>query len=99
MEKPKKPMVAYKRNMQSNENVLTNTKSFQEIWATLNMDEKDDLCLKLFQKRCCKSRQAIRHWGAGARQPQSPLVRDAIADVMTKFTGSRCFAHTLFPSA
>ena len=85
--------------MQKYENNTTNTKSFPEIWATLSEREKDDLCLKLYQKKCCKSRQAIRYWGSGSRKPSSELVRNAIAEVVSKAIGAKCFSHTLFPEA
>ena len=85
--------------MQSNENILTNTKSFPEIWQTLSSDEKDNLCILIFQRKCCKSRQAIRQWGAGNRTPRNPIVRDAIAIAVSKAIGQKCYSHTLFPNA
>ena len=85
--------------MQKYENITTNTKSFPEIWATLSETEKDDLCIKLYQRKCCKSRQAIRYWGAGARKPSNQIVRNAIAEVVSKQLGAKCYAHTLFPDA
>ena len=85
--------------MQKYENITTNTKSFPEIWVTLSETEKDDLCIKLYQKKCCRSRQAIRYWASGSRKPSSPLVRSAIADVVSKQVGARCLAETLFPES
>lgn len=83
--------------MQNKEIIQTNTKSFPEIWATLSEDEKDELRLKFYQRKCCKTRQAISYWVTGQRRP-SPLVRETIAGIVSKSIGAKCYAHTLFPS-
>lgn len=85
--------------MQSNEIILTNTRTFPEIWGALTGTQRDDLCIKLFQRKCAKSRQGIIYWGKGQRKPANPLVRDAVADVVSKFLGERCLAATLFPES
>ena len=83
--------------MQSKENVLTNTKSFHEIWESLTPDQQDDLTADLFKAKCCKTRQAIWWWHTGKKQPINPLIRETIAKVVSKAIGERVFPHTLFP--
>ena len=83
--------------MQSKEIILTNTKTFPEIWSTLTSSEQDDLCIKFYQRKCCKSRQAIYLWSKGQRKPTNPMVRDAIAAIVSKVVGAKCFPDTLFP--
>ena len=75
----------------------TDTRSFPEIWATLSKDERDDLSLKFFQKKCCLSRQAVFYWGSGERIPGSPLVRETIAQIVSKTLGTKVYPQTLFP--
>jgi len=83
--------------MQVYEKSTTNTKTFPQIWETLTPGEKDDLCIKFYQRKCAKSRQGVWFWAKGMRKPQNPLVRDTIADIVSKFIGEKCFADTLFP--
>lgn len=84
--------------MKDSNNISTNTKSFQEIWATLSTAERDELSIKFFQKKCCKTRQTVWNWGAGATTPH-PLVRDAVCALVSKAIGQKCFSNTLFPEA
>lgn len=83
--------------MQSKENILTNTRSLPEIWATLTEAERDDLCIKIYQRKCCKTRQAIHYWVTGQRRP-SPMAQEAIASIVSKAVGAKCYPHTLFPA-
>ena len=83
--------------MQSKENISTNTKSFPEIWATLTGDERDALAIKFYQKKCCKTRQAVFYWATGQRVPATPLVRDVVAELVSKAIGEKVYANTLFP--
>lgn len=71
--------------------------SFPEIWATLTEDEREDLRLKFYQKKCCKSRQAISLWATGQRRP-TPMAREAIAVMVSKVVGAKCLPSTLFPA-
>lgn len=82
---------------QSKLNNSTNTKTFPEIWKTLNSDERDALTIKFYQKKCCKTRQAVFYWATGQRVPASPLVRDVVADLVSKAIGEKVYARTLFP--
>ena len=85
--------------MQNNKNLDTNTSTFPEIWAKMTSMERDDLALALYNAKCCRSRQAIWNWANGKRQPNSLLVKEAVAKIVGKAIGSRVFAHTLFPIA
>jgi hypothetical protein len=77
---------------------MTNTRTFPEIWAVLSKDERDDLSDRLFRRKCCRTRQTVWNWGNGIKRPATPLVRDAVADVVSKMTGEKHNAVTLFPS-
>lgn len=79
------------------ENFSIDTRSFPEIWAALSKDERDELSLKLFQNKCCRSRQAIHYWGKGEKSPLNPLVRETVAKVVTKQIGAKVLTQTLFP--
>ena len=86
-------------DMQINENYSTNTKTFPEIWAGLSEEEKDALCLKLYQRKCVRSRQGVWYWANGKRRPATPLVRDIVAEIVSKVVGEKCYARYLFPSS
>lgn len=82
--------------MQSNEIKSVCTKSFPEIWATLSEQQKDDLSIKFYQKKCCKTRQTVWNWANGVKP--IPLAQEAIATILTKALGEKVYAHTLFPA-
>ena len=77
--------------------ILTDARSFPEIWATLSEDERDNLSLELFKKKCCRTRQAIFYWAKGERAPINQLVRDTVAQIVGKMLGAKVFPQTLFP--
>lgn len=79
-------------------NNSTDARTFPEIWGKLNQDEKSDLSAKLFAAKCCGTPQTIWNWGTGKTRP-APLVRKEIANVVSKFIGTRVFGATLFPAS
>ena len=83
--------------MQSKQINSTDARSFPQIWATLSKDERDDLSLMFFQKKCCLTRQAVHYWGKGEKSPRNPLVRDTVAQIVSKKLGVKVYPQTLFP--
>lgn len=84
--------------MQVYETNLIDARSFPQIWATMTASERDDLAIQLYAKKCCKTRQTVWNWANGKKQPNSPLVIDTVAKVVSKAVGSRVLGRTLFPS-
>lgn len=83
--------------MQSKQNISTDARSFQQIWANLSQQEREDLTLKLYNARCCRTRQTIWKWANGITKPNHPVVRNTVANVVGKAIGSRVLPQTLFP--
>ena len=75
----------------------TDTRTLPEIWKTLNAQEQEDLRMGLIMAKTAKSRQAIHYWVNGQRKPQSDLVRDRGALVVSRVIGKKCYGRTLFP--
>lgn len=82
--------------MAISENKTTDTRTLPQIWATLTSDEQEELILRIYNAKCCKSRQTVRNWMSGRIIPGSPLVRDAVANCVSKITGTRVLSGTLF---
>lgn len=87
-----------KINMSNSQTQIVDERTFPEVWDSLKQDDKDALSLKLFQTKCCKSRQTVWNWATGKTRP-IPLVRKEAAKVIAKFLGSRVAGDTLFPEA
>lgn len=92
------PRLTKQINMQSKQNISTDARTFAQIWAKLSPQEREDLTLRLYNARCCKTRQTIWKWANGKTQPNHPVVRDTVANVVGKAIGSRVLATTLFPA-
>lgn len=75
----------------------TDTRTFPQIWATLTADEREDLILRIYNSKACKTRQTVRNWAAGRVVPDSPLVKDTVANCVSKVTGTRVLGGVLFP--
>lgn len=84
--------------MQSNEISSIDARSFQQIWETLNQDERDELSRKLYVARCCKNRQTIWKWGNGKCSPREPLVREGVCKTVSRFLKTKTTTQTLFPT-
>ena len=84
-------------SMQSKEKDSIDARSFPEIWATLSLNERDELVYSLIRNKCCTTRQAIYYWASGKKAPRNLLLRDTVAKAVGKVTGSRIVASTLFP--
>lgn len=84
--------------MQSKENKSNDARSFPEIWGTLTSEQREDLTLRLYNAKCCKTRQTVWAWSIGKRRPQSPIIKDAVAKAVEKTIGRRVFGATLFPT-
>ena len=87
------------KSMPISELKSTDTRSLPQIWATLTSDEREDLVLRIYNAKACKTRQTVRNWASGRITPGSPLVREAVANCVSKITGTRVLSSTLFPSA
>ena len=83
--------------MQVYEKCDIETRTFPEIWASLSQGEREDLTLRLYAAKCCRTRQSIWEWGSGRVKPGAPLIRDAVAKTVSKFTGRKSTPQTLFP--
>ena len=80
-----------------NENCDKETRTFPEIWGSLSSDERDDLAVKLFNAKCCRTRQSIWEWSTGRVSPNAPLIRETVAKTVSKFTGKKATPSILFP--
>lgn len=93
-------------NYKVNEKKRIDTRSFPEIWKSLNADpEQSELRHQLIANRCCATPQTIWNWATGNTKPSEVLVRQKIAEVVSKFlTGISAHGpvevkyQTLFPS-
>lgn len=83
--------------MQSKEKLPVDARSFPQIWAALNSDERDDLTNSFFQAKCCLSRQAVFYWASGQKKPRNRLVRDTVSKIVGKAIGAKVIPATLFP--
>lgn len=83
--------------MQSKENSTTDARTFPQIWETLNRAERRTLKVELVKAMSCTT-NAVWFWSNGTYSPNSKLDRDKVAQVVSKFLGRKCFAHTLFPN-
>lgn len=83
--------------MQSKENSSTDARTFPEVWETLTRAERRTLKVELVKAMGCTT-NAVWFWSKGTYSPNSKLDRDKVAQVVSKFLGRRCFAHTLFPN-
>lgn len=84
--------------MQMSEKNLIDARSFQEIWKTLDRYQRQELSLRLQKSRCCATRQTVINWAYGHTQPNLPLIRKTISQVVGKYLNATTYAHTLFPS-
>lgn len=74
-----------------------NTQTFPEIWASMTASDREELHYQLIKSRCTTTRQTVWNWANDKRRPTSPLIRNEIAKCVTKVTGKRVIANTLFP--
>ncbi len=89
-----------------NEKKVIDTRTFPEIWRSLNSDyEQAELRRSLIQSRCCSTSQTIWNWANGNTRPTEILVRQKIAEVVSKFLTSQSANgvievkhQTLFPA-
>ena len=83
--------------MQSKQNNVIDTRTFQQIWEGMTQQEREDLTLDLYKSKACRTRQTIWNWANGIAQPSHPVVRDTVAAVVGKAIGSRVCGYSLFP--
>ena len=83
--------------MQSKEIKSIDTRTFGEIWNSLDSEERIDLSHKLFYNNVCNTRQTIWAWATGRRQPKQRLVMNSLVRVLGRFLGHTVSANTLFP--
>ena len=79
------------------ENNLTETRPFTEIWKTMTLSEREELKYALLVAKVAKTRQAIFYWGTGQRTPSNDVVKDRIAQVVSRKLGKKATSKTLFP--
>ncbi len=84
--------------MQSNEKEIIDARAFPQVWESLSDTERNDLALEIYKRKCCTTRQTIHNWATGSITPM-PIVRDAVAEAVTKVTGRKVVAKFLFPEA
>ncbi len=84
--------------MQSKEINPIDTRSFGEIWNSLDGEEKTELTRKLFLANVCNTRQTLWGWATGRCQPKQRLVVNSCVRVLGRFLGRTVSARTLFPS-
>lgn len=84
--------------MQSNENSCIDARSFPQIWALLNQNEREELSRQLYIAKCCKNRQTIWKWGNGKCSPREPLVQEGVCKTVSKFLKVKTTTQTLFPA-
>lgn len=83
--------------MQSNGNKSIDTRTFGEIYNSLNKLEKTELYRKLHIANVCASRQTVWNWAIGRCEPGQPLVMNSLVRVLGGFLGRSVSANTLFP--
>ena len=81
----------------SNTSVATDTRTLPEIWKELSKQEQEDIREGIIASKAAKTRNAIYYWCTGQRRPQSDLVRDRVAIVVSRVIGKKCYGKTLFP--
>lgn len=74
-----------------------NTNTFSQIWANLSISERENLTLALYNARACRTRQTIWAWANDKARPINPIVKDAVAKVVSKAIGTHVLGSTLFP--
>ncbi len=82
--------------MQNKQNSSYDARNFGEIWNSLTPDEREDLTLRLYNAKCCKTRQTIWKWANGKARPSAPIIRDMVAKVVSKTVGLNVLPKTLF---
>ncbi len=93
-------------NSKDSEKFRIDTRTFPEIWGSLNTEyEQRELRHKLMLNKCCSTPQTVWNWANGKTKPQEPLVLDKIAKVISDFLSSisrsgdvKCYPQTLFPA-
>ena len=83
--------------MQNKEIIGTDTRTFGQIWATLSSSQRDDLSIEIYKSRLCQTRQTINNWVNGRSRPAVPLIKDRLAQLVSRTIGSRVIGDTLFP--
>lgn len=83
--------------MQSKENSTTDARTFPEIWKSLTQYEQRNLRADIVHATKCTT-VTIYRWQTGENTPSSQPAKDKVAQVVSKFLGRKCFAHTLFPN-
>lgn len=73
------------------------TRSLGEIWLSLSAQEKEDLRFALISAKTAKTRQAIHLWVTGKRNPGSEVLKDKVAQIVSKQIGKKVISRTLFP--
>lgn len=67
-----------------------------EIWAGLTPEQRDEVALRLYNAKCCRTRQTIFNWATGRTSPVEPLVKSGVAAVLSKYLGQTVIASSLF---
>lgn len=75
----------------------TDARTFPQIWASLTKYQRDDLSYSLLTAKCTKTRQTIWNWGSGRTMPNIPLVKEKVAQCVSRVIGLKTYGNTLFP--
>lgn len=74
-----------------------NASTFSQIWANLPTSQREELTLALYKAKACRTRQTIWKWATNQAKPINPIVKDAVAKVVSKTIGTHVLGSTLFP--
>ena len=73
------------------------TKTFPQIWESLNRQERDFLRYQLKKNGCAGTDMTIWNWSKDKKRPGNDLVKATISKIVGNFIGRRTTPETLFP--
>lgn len=88
--------------MQSKENRSKKASTFQEIWNGYCEGRhelarfREDLVREIIDAGLCTTRANVFHWGSGHSKPSAPIIREALAQILSKRLGETVTAEQLF---
>lgn len=80
---------------QSNTKETIDTRTFPEIYSSLNKLQQKELRNKIIRKTGV-SRQTVWYWATGDRIPQNEGIRNLVAECIKKIAGVKVPQHILF---
>lgn len=83
--------------MQSNNKKTIDTRTFGDIYNSLNVEDRQELFRQMHIANICNTRQTVWNWANGKSKPGQRLVMNSLVRVLGRFLGCTVSAHTLFP--